>query len=505
VTTRSQEARGLKEQLRRSPDKATIAALEKIFVPRDAVTGTQQLQGSWRLQGPRENGARGLISGDLPRMLLNLYSGNIGRMLSMELVDLPTVSISPDGQAETLTQLRWGSQQDTILTHTRLSMIGPNLLRETPQATRSSRLGAVPTLTPPRDLTVTYHDEDLLILRDSRGIVDALWRNQGEAERLAIGTATGEHRSPAEEATSPGSAGLGQGKGGKGARLLAELEELRASLEAQKTREQEEGEARAQLSGELKRMEEQLEKAAVAAHADSVKLEAIAKIQEQVFKTSQFQGQRSATKAMDINTLEAEVIGLRVRSAELEGNLNQYKMQESSLKNQIVLLESELITGARDAWPAYRAAAAQAREELTQVRGELKTASKEIDKLNRVVDQKAADLKRKSDAASAETTVRHKLEAQLAEQQREFFEAAQKLEKAKSTEQELRAELEALREKHEQLELREAESQLYAMSFESEINAMAAQVKAAKEVSQTLGSKEKRRFWVTHGGCSWWS
>jgi hypothetical protein len=497
-----QELLKLKEKLYKMPSKATISALEQLGNT-DDVLHTEQLEGKWRLLSPKENGAVGWVNGDLPRILLDLYIGNIGRMLSMNLAEPPQLSIARNGQTETKTQLRWGSQQDEILMQVRLEVRGPNVIRETPLAIKSAALKlTLPAVQGPRDLRVTYFDGDLLIVRDSRGIVDALWREQATSKSRPAG------KSNSFDAASRGLPKVQSGVKLEGkvsaessptaqmGNLLSSVEVLRESLEAQQKRIQEEHEARLQLTAEAARLEKQFEAAKLNARADSVKLSAIARIQGKASDDTELQSQKAAQRVHDRDALEAEVQGLRIRATEFQTDISRYQLQESSLRAQILMLEKELITGARDAWPAYRTAVAKARDELQEVQGQLKTANKEVSQLQKELSQRSVELKRKTEAAEIESAVRLKLEEQLAEQQREVRQASESLAQAVETEQALRLELSELREKLLVLEEREVESKRVAAELQEEISTVANQVKAAKEVVKNLGKQnEKRRFW----------
>lgn len=421
----------------------------------------------------------------------------------MQLVEPPQLSIARNGQTETKTQLRWGSQQDEILMQVRLEVRGPNVIRETPLAIKSAALKlTLPAVQGPRDLRVTYFDGDLLIVRDSRGIVDALLREQASSKsrpaEKSNGMSGATRRMPnvqtgvktEGEVTAQSSPTTQMGN------LLSSVEVLRGSLEAQQKRIQEEHEARLQLKAEAARLEKELEAAKLNARADSVKLSAIARIQGKASDDTELQSQKAAQRVNDRDALEAEVQGLRIRATQFETDVSRYQLQESSLRAQISMLEKELITGARDAWPAYRTAVAKARDELHEVQGQLKTANKEVSQLQKELAQRSVELKRKTEAAEVESAVRVKLEEQLAEQQREVRLASESLAQAVSTEQELRLELSELREKLQILEEREVESKRVAAELQEEIATVADQVKAANEVVKNLGKQnEKRRFW----------
>ncbi|CAE6922154.1 ASPH [Symbiodinium natans] len=177
------DLRSLKEDLgRRMPSEATIAALEGIR-PKRIVSSMRDLQGTWHATTPEDDSPPRFegfpMHGDVPRMLLSLYAGDMGRMLNMEVVAAPVLHITGDGRTSTATKLRWGQQQDEITLQGRLELIGSNLLREMPQTMRSDALKlTLPALQKRREVRITYFDGTLLILRDARGVVDMLWREE---------------------------------------------------------------------------------------------------------------------------------------------------------------------------------------------------------------------------------------------------------------------------------------------------------------------------------------
>eukprot|EP00933_Yihiella_yeosuensis_P018764 TRINITY_DN15307_c0_g1_i1.p1 TRINITY_DN15307_c0_g1~~TRINITY_DN15307_c0_g1_i1.p1 ORF type:complete len:605 (+),score=137.07 TRINITY_DN15307_c0_g1_i1:85-1815(+) len=498
----------LKEQLRRVPSKATMEAIEKRWRPTDAIRGPLQLQGNWRLLSPEENGAVGWMTGDLPRILLDLYVGNIGRMLSMKLVAPPRLSIAGNGQTETETHLQWGSQRDKIILHSRLAVVGPNILRMIPQAIRSSSLQlTMPAVQPQRELQVTYYDQDLIILRDGRGIVDALMRekdrglaNHGKESQIQ------DQRPPEDgnslEGNKAGEAEVNlasdpvlESASDQMKHLLSEIETLRASLEAQQTRSQADKEARSELSEDVERLEKKLEEATIEARGTSFKLQTISTIQDKASKATEEQTDKTAHEVQEKLALEAEVASLEQRSEELEVLLNRKHLQESSLRSQISILEHELNVGARDAWPAYRNALAKAREELHDVRSELRSTTKEVSQLQNALSKKTVELRRKTQAADQEMSVRQNLEEQLEEQKREMDEASLRLSQALANEEALHAELASMKEKLLKLEKREADGKKMATAVQAEISNVAAQVKETKKVAKSLAeSNEKRRF-----------
>lgn len=481
----------LKERLRQNPDEAAIAELERTWRPTEAVSSLQQLRGSWSLVTPKENRARGSLSNDLPRMLLNLYMGNIGRMLSMELVSPPQLHIDSEGRTKTETELRWGRQKDRILLQGQLHIAGPNRLREMPKTSRSSSLQlTLPAMQPQRDIEVTYFDRELLIMRDGRGIVDVWWRSEARPAEHSKETSASDGLPVA--ASSPGSASKSSAVQVENAHT--QVEALTTSLEALRNQSKQDHQARKELAAQATRLEKELQAATVDSRADSVMISAIDKLNGEVSKDFRTQEMKSETKVQSHEELTSEVASLHQKSAELEANIVRYQLQEASLKEQIAILEAEYRTGARDAWPAYRAAVAKAKQDLAGVRRDLKTSGKEVSKLKKELTQKNVELKRMTVAVDAELAARQELEAQIEEQQREYQEATVRLSQAADIEKALREELAAVQGELQALEEREAESKRMAAEMEAELRTVAQQVKFAKNAVKGLNS-DKKRFW----------
>lgn len=492
----TQEIRDLKEQLRRAPTQALVGTLERLWQPVDAVVELWQLQGDWSLRGPKDNAVRGWTSGDLSRVLLELYAGDFGRMLSMELVSTPMLKIAADGQTETRTQLRWGAQRDEVRLQGKLSLVAPNLLRQAPQAVQSSALKlAVPFAQTPRDLRVTYHDGELLILRDQRGVVDVLWRTQQDSSSSRSQRFDGAAWAPKAEAFAAAPTPQVPAEAPTQAeRLLSEVEVLKSTLEAQRLRATEDRTERQRLITEVARLEKALETASVDSRVDSVKLSALAKLQGSASEAVASRQQKSEEKALAQRQLEEEVNTLRVDAAGLEERVGRLHAREISLRGQVTVLESELHAGNRDTRPAYRAAVAKAKAELNQVHNELRTAQREVAALQRDLGQKTTQLRRKIEEAEAEVAAHRQLEAQLESQKRDFFQQRAQLSEAVANEQVLRAQLERMHTDLASLEQREAKGRELAESVEKEIKQIVVQANEAQQLAKSIRSTG-RSFW----------
>lgn len=475
--------RSLKQKLGSRPTQASIAALEGT-TPQCLVSSIQDLEGTWHVTSPQENAQKGLLHGDVPRMLLNLYTGDIGRMLSMDVVASPVLHIAADGRTTTETQLRWGQQQDHITLQGRLQLVGPNRLREKPKATRSDALKlTMPAMQRDREMNITYFDGSLLILRDSRGIVDVLWREEMELVE------EDEDLPPLDPAGSAPPTPVNQVES-----LLVNVKTLSNSLEELRNQSSRDKKVRLTLSDEIVRLEKELDTVTAAARADSVAVKAIERLGEKVSGIFEAQKEKTNEKTQNYDAMQLEMASLRARAEELESNVSRFRVRESNLKEEMQVLQSDRRAGKRhsDEAAAYRAAMEKAHDELRTVRNELKSATKEVGRLSHQLREKSVELDRVQKAMGAEIDARKRTKDQLDDQQRGYEEARQRLARAGEVEAALRQELANVRSELEDLEEREAKSNEMAADIEEEMNQL---VREAKKTMNDLGEKKKRRFW----------
>jgi len=474
--------RSLKQKLGSHPTQASIAALEGT-TPQCLVSSIHDLEGTWHVTSPKENAQKGLLHGDVPRMLLNLYTGDIGRMLSMDVVASPVLHIAADGRTTTETQLRWGQQQDHITLQGRLELVGHNRLREKPKATRSDALKlTMPAMQRDREMNITYFDGTLLILRDSRGIVDVLWREElelvEEDEDLPLDPTGGAPPTPVDQVES----------------LLVNVKTLSNSLEELRNQSSRDKKVRHTLSDEIVRLERELDTVTAAARADSVAVKAIERLGEKVSDIFQAQKEKTNEKTQNYDAMQLEMASLRARAEEMESNISRFRVRESNLKEEMQVLQSDRRAGKRhsDEAAAYRAAMEKAHDELRTVRNELKSATKEVGRLSHQLREKSVELERVQKAMGVEIDARKRTKDQLDDQQRGYEEARQRLARAGEVEAALRQELSNVRSELEDLEVREAKSNEMAADIEEEMNQL---VREAKKTMKDLGEKKKRRFW----------
>lgn len=487
--------------------EAKIAALEKM-PSQSAVSSMSQLAGTWLLSSPKENAPKGFLSGDIPRMVLNLYQGDIGRMLSMKLQSEPTVRIAASGDTSTVTKLRWGRQEDDITLLGQLELVAPNILREKPKSTRSKVLKLTwPAMQKQRVLNVTYFDENLIIFRDERGIVDVLQRKEpvprmgqpggpvmqdeeprsvetnGRLRRLAAmqprhGAAKGamKRSSPTEQVHG----------------LLEEVQSLSSNLEALRNQTTEDQQAREQLAKEIQRLEKDLDKATTQSRADSVILKALDKVNQKVSGLFETQHQKAEEKTRTYEDLQAEMDSVTLRAKEMEENVMRSRVREATLQKEIQALRSERARG-----EAFRAAMQQAKGDLKTVHQELKASMKEVARLKEEARSRSFVVNRAQKTAADEENARRKIEEELLDQKQGQSEAAERLAHAHRIEQELREELANLRTEFETLEQREVKAREIAAGMEAEIDNLLKEAKTAQKTLQQSGldTRKKHGFW----------
>lgn len=474
------------------PSEADIAALESSWNPASRVFSMRQLTGTWLLSSPKENAPKGLMSGDIPRMLLNLYAGDIGRMLSMELVTDPKLLIAPDGRTETQTRLRWGQQEDDISLQGSLELIAPNILREKPKLTRSKALKLTwPAMQKPRVMNITYFDGNLLIVRDARGIVDVLRR---EEPLRKLPQTPGPSMSPPQsgpvvpvvpavkKAATPSEQVHG---------LLEEVQSLSSSLEALRNQTTEDQQARQQLAKEIERLEKELDTATSNARADNVILKALEKVNTKVTGLFEAQAEKTQEKARTYEDLQSEMVGLTTRVADLEENITRYRLREGTLLKEIQALQSE-----RAAGDAFRTAMQQAKGELKTVRPDLRESLRDVMRLREEARSYSYVVERAQKRAANELKARMKIEEELLDQKQGRSEAQERLSQAAQVEKDLREELANLRSEFETLQQREAKAREIAKGMEAEIDELLKEAKTAQKTLQQSGlDKKKRGFW----------
>jgi len=480
-----------------SYSQETIAGLERSWKPTEAVTSMRDLQGTWLVSTPKEDAPKGLLSGDVPRMMLNLYAGDIGRMLSMELKGAPVLHISADGQTTTETTLRWGTQEDAITLEGTLECVAPNVLRETPKSTKSKALNLKwPAMQQQRHMKVTFYDGKVLILRDRRGIVDVLWR-QDTNEPVVYGSEGGSAKISPEDRLEPvvyGAAGRKTARKPSAADevhgLLQQVHSLSSSLEGLRNQSGEDHEARLKLGSEMERLEKELRKVTEKAGADSVILTALEKLNRKVSGVFDAKSEKAEAKTQAYNELQEEIDSIEEARANLQGNLARWEVRETNLLQEIQVLKSQLREGR-----APRLALQQAKTELDAVRQDLRNAKKEVTQQRGELRETQNRLEKAQKSMDKEVSAARKLQEELEDQTKSREEATDRLAQQAQVEQELRQELWKVREELAELQIREEQSREVAAEMEEEIDNLLREAKSAQQALEKAAPRKTRRFW----------
>jgi len=164
-----------KDRFRETPSEATLAELLRAAGSKKAfITNCTVVQGHWQVNLLRGGGNNAPVA-DPARLLLGLYTGNLGRALDMEITSAPVAIIAANGTVKTRVGLRWGAQSDEVTLHSHI-IARQNQLEQAQQTAHSAALNFKFPFTPPRKLDVVFRDSDLLIVQDEWGAISALWR-----------------------------------------------------------------------------------------------------------------------------------------------------------------------------------------------------------------------------------------------------------------------------------------------------------------------------------------
>lgn len=481
----------LKEQLRHAPTQAAVTALERLWLPGRTPT-LSQLQGEWQLRGPKGSSSRK----DLPRLILNLYKGGVGKILNMDIISEPKIKIARDGQTETQIQLRWGAYLDEVTVLSGLEMVAPGRMRERrARAVRSRALPlTLPLVQPLRNIRVTYFDGDLLVLRDEDGAVDVLWRQGVRTRRATRGESSTANAEPesilaaAKVATNEDT----QLPPNRIDNLLASIDDLKESLMYQREQAADARAERKRLMVEAGLVEELLDAARVDVSAQKMRLEAVDTVVSHASKALERHKEKTGAETLRRRTLQSQLTQLEGRAVEFDEKISRLSAHLASLRSQLPMLEQELKVGPRDTWPGLRSAISVARKEVGMARNELRQAERELASVKRDIGKTSAQLEKQTVKSKAEAEAEGQLEKQLMERRRELSEQEEALPTKAAVEQELHSKLDILSSELQKLEAHESERLMKAGEIEGEVAQLASQVKEVKKVAKNVKAKFSR-------------
>jgi hypothetical protein len=487
----------LKERLQKVPALKTVFALERSWQPSlGSVVHISTLQGQWEMRNPNVND-RGWMSGDVFRLVLNIYQGSIGKMLNMELPTNPKLLITADGKTEMNMDLRWGSRSDTVTLRGHLTALAPNKLSDMPRAITSAALKVtLPALQAARRVRVTYFDGELLILRDDRDFIDIFWRTHQEGSSASVGSAKTRHEDSSDEDRQQPSVHevvLGEQVG----ELHAKVEVLKKSLEAQRLQAEQARTESQGLRAEIARLEKDAESATVNAQSHIMKLDVMDSLTNKLSEETGAQQHKSSEKGQKQAGLQTELASLQAQAVDTVEKLRKLVIHEESLRDQIQVLEQQLRTGPRDSWQGYRAAIARAKSELTEVKDQFSAAQKTSRTLKRHIAKTEGELRKCTGETDDEAALRKQLEDQLEMHEREIVGERALLSEAVVEREALSAELGEVRSKLAELEASEAEGREQAVAVEAELEDIILQAKEAQKFGKSMkeGKDRSQRRW----------
>jgi len=439
---------------------------------------------------------RGWMSGDVFRLVLNLYQGAFGKMLNMQLPSNPTLTILADGKTEMNMDLRWGSQHDSIKLLGDLSVVAPNKLKASARAVNSAALKVtLPSLQRTRQMRMTYFDGELMVLRDDRDVVDVFWRRHaGRVPEVRSSEREDSQPTTSQAEPSPREMQLGE----QVDNLLTKVEVLKGALETQREQSAEDRAQSEQLRAQIARLEKEAESAAVTAQAHVMKLDVMDSLTLKLSEETGSQQQKSSEKGQTQAKLQTEFANLQAQTADIEERLGKLATHEDSLRSQIPELEQQLWTGPRDSWSGFRAAIKQARSELAEVLKQSRLAKRTAATLKRQIARKQGELRKSTGETDAEAAARKRLEEQLEEREREITNEKARLAEAVGEREALSTELGEVRSKLAVLEASEAQGQERALAVEAELEEIINQAKEAQKLGKSLKDgkdKPKSRGW----------
>jgi len=483
-----------KEQLRRVTDEATARAIERTWHPSHAVEKVSQLQGRWRLSSPSTVAP---LAGTRSTNLADTYATHIGQ-IGVERVSSPVLTISAGGQAETTVGIRSGVLTDMLSLKSDISIVEPNFIRESPYIARSklNKLSG-PPYWPVRDIRVTYFDDELLILRDTHGVCDVLWRvgqspnPEGQARvshQQAVGFGVPQFDANAAH-------DVGDAETPTVEQLLEEVTALQESLQARRAGAMDDRSERARIIAELAKKERSLKAAIVESQASKANLQAVEQLKD---RSSEMLAQQRGRYEEDdhlLQELETTVFALRSEAEVLQSRMAKAGTHEASLRDQIPVLEAEMRRSGRELRPAYRTAVAKVKEQLKAAGAERSNAKRSRQRLERELKKASARLERQREASAIQASLLTTIEGHLEGQHGESVDQRQHLSEAVAREEGLATEMEALQYQLSELETRQSETRELALKVEFAVDEISRQAKKAREVARTLKKSGGGRPW----------
>lgn len=516
----------LREAVIGAPNEDSIQALERMWQQDPAVVDLTQLAGEWELRLVEDRAVRGWLSGDITHRLISLYSGNLAKVLRMKLGSTPTLKIWRSGEAEARVRLQWGFSRDDVAMQSNIVVTGANRLRASPQAVKSSRLRVkLPLPTQDRSLRITYFDGQLLIIRDSSGVVEILSRPGGKLRSWVapdssiplranggidtLASRTLSHPVLSED-DSPEIAHADDASGSvadvdareeentataKVSTLTQDIEALRTALEIRRAQAESDREKRRRLEVDVHRKSLSLGEATSETEAEKLAVEIFEVIENRTSDVAMSQRERSEKHMQQFSATEQGISAKEESVATMRSELEALKIREDAIQLHMRELNVEIRGVPRRSRAPYRSALAKARIDLQEVRRSYRDTARALKRAEKQLAQTRVEMRRSHVALEQELAAREHIESQLEGQRRQYVELKSKHADAMKIEQELTEELEALQKEYRELEAREAEAREFAEAMEGEVTRILSEASKVKKLAHGLKSSWRARVW----------
>jgi len=366
-----------KKELRRSGAEWAISFLEKSWRLAKPISSVSQLEGEWTVQVPTKGDVRKWMS-------------QHGARPSMKLISAPSLNIAADGSGISTTHIRWGLQKGQVKIGVQYNLMGVNVLRERPRlrSFRTTLIG-LPPFVAARTLEVVYLDQDLMIVRDPRGVVDVLWRRAVQQTRSvrmpnAIKAVPGaakvstdvEHSELHAEGEQQEQQQQHDSHRNKAQQLLDKVASLKSELESQHNETASHRAERLSLTREVAMLRRSLRDATAEVLACQEHLTTAQELESRMLTSTTYQRKKHSEHANLMEVTQMEIEKMNCTANEHRRVAETFEAQEASLLTLMRQIESEMSAADRRVRVGYRAALQKSREELRQAQRSARKARK---------------------------------------------------------------------------------------------------------------------------------
>jgi len=301
------------------------------------------------------------------------------------------LNIAADGSGISTTHIRWGLQKGQVKVAVQYHLMGVNVLRERPRlrSFRTTLIG-LPPFVAARTLKVVYLDQDLMIVRDPRGVVDVLWRRAFQRTQQSIGIPHSIKAVPARAQISTGVEHAEPHTKGeqreqqqhhgshlqKAQQLLDKVSSLKSELESQRNETASHRKERLSLTREVATLQRSLRDATAEVRACQGHLTTAQELENRMLTSSAYQRKKQSEHADLLEATQTEIKKMNCTANEHRRVAETFEAQEASLLTLMRQIESEMSAADRRVRVGYRAALQKSREELRQAQRSARKARK---------------------------------------------------------------------------------------------------------------------------------